>query len=115
MDLVKPIDSIWNFRHKKIDILKMDKKQVLIAALHCTKKLHNYNKFEAKCTYKIVCSSGSQLNYWKKKKAIASQNINLFATKLEFLDSRAEELGFVISDSFDELKKQIDLVEKITN
>lgn len=114
MDLVKPIDDIWKFKNKEIKISKMDIKQVAKAALHAMKKMHNYNKYHEMCIYKLKISDNpKQIEYWTKRKLDTYNKISLFATKLEFLDQRSEELNNPLPETFNEIKLFIDDLEKV--
>jgi hypothetical protein len=103
----KIVDTTWKFNDTNIkEIGELNNIEVMKAALHCSKRIHQLNNsFIITEAYNKIKSDNTKL----KRLSMLTNKIDFFVSKLTLLDARAEELGFTIPDDFDLLKKQLDL------
>ena len=104
-------DDLWVFSERSINISKMNKRELYVAALECYKQLFKHNKRFHYTDYRAKISTKIEVaKYWMEKKRMSENILTVYAAKLEHIDERAAQLNIELSDNFHELKKEYESI-----
>ena len=115
MDITKPNieERLWKFAPDvKKDIFTLTALECLKASFHAKLKIKKYIKKDAYSCYVLrICDEEKKKKKHLKRKERYLEAAELFATKLDFLEERAEQLNMTIPNSLDDIKLKIKQIE----
>lgn len=97
----------WRFKYRWIPYDELDKRGVLLAAMHCI-RLMNSN-FKAMHFYEFkykTCPPKCSAEF-KQKQEKAAKYLEYYSAQIEHLTKRANELGFELPDDAKQVKEML--------